>query len=232
MDANKFNQLEDREIIARRAALVFKEGQIVNLGFGMPTQAVNYLPEGIKIILHTENGAFGFGGKPKTSQSDCDITNAGTEPITLLPGACIMDLTTSFGAMRNGYVDITVLGALEVDQEGNISNWATKRQGKWWPGIGGAMDLCYGVPIVVAALAHTDKKGNSKIKRKVSLPKTGTKCVKIIVTDKAVFNVGKDKLILMETAPGLSVEDIRKITEADFEVSDNLKEIDLDLSIG
>ena len=214
-----------REIIARRAAQELKDGEVVNLGFGMPTQAVNYLSDDVKLIFHTENGAYGFGGKPEYETANSDISNAGAEPVTLLPGASLMPLSTSLGAMRKGYIDITILGALEVDQKGNISNWAVKRNGKWWPGIGGAMDLTYGVEKIVATLQHTDKNGNSKIKKNVSLPKTGLGCVKTIITEKAVFDVGEDTLILREVAPGLSVDDIRNVTEADFIVSENFKEM-------
>ena len=210
-----------REIIARRAAQELHDGELVNLGFGMPTQASNYLPKGVNLTFHSENGIFGVGPKPKTSESDADITNAGTEPVTLLPGAAIMDLCTSLGAMRRGTLDVTILGALEVDQLGNISNWAVNRNGLWWPGIGGAMDLTYGTKKVIACLAHADKKGSSKILKKVTLPKTGANCVSTIITDKAVFDVGDNVLILRETAPGVTVEDIRAITEADFVIADD-----------
>lgn len=219
--------MDYREIIARRAAQELKDGEVVNLGFGMPTQAVNYLPENVNLTFHTENGAYGFGGKPEYDQANSDISNAGAEPVTLLPGASLMSLATSLGAMRKGYIDITILGALEVDQEGNISNWAVKRNGKWWPGIGGAMDLTYGVKRIVATLRHTDKNGESKIKKSVSLPKTGLNCVKTIITEKAVFDVGDNQLILREIVSGLNVEDIKAITEAEFIVSPDLREMRL-----
>jgi acetate CoA/acetoacetate CoA-transferase beta subunit len=129
----------------------------------------------------------------------------------------------SLGAMRNGYVATSVLGGLEADQEGNLANWASRREGRWWPGIGGAMDLCYGVPRIIAALQHIDKRGDSKIKRRIQLPLTGRRCVKVIVTDKAVFDVGSEGLILREAFPGLDVHDIREITEADFTVAADFK---------
>jgi 3-oxoacid CoA-transferase B subunit len=219
--------MDYREIIARRAAQELKDGEVVNLGFGMPTQAVNYLPENVTLTFHTENGAYGFGGKPEYHTANSDISNAGAEPVTLLPGASLMSLATSLGAMRKGYIDITILGALEVDQQGNISNWAVKRNGKWWPGIGGAMDLTYGVDRIVATLRHTDKNGESKIKKNVTLPKTGLNCVKTIITEKAVFDVGENQLILREIIPGLTVEDIKDITEAEFIVSPDLREMQL-----
>ncbi|MDU2063911.1 MAG: 3-oxoacid CoA-transferase subunit B [Sporomusaceae bacterium] len=217
--------MDPRELIARRAAQELKDGQIVNLGFGMPTQAVNYLPEGVNLIFHTENGALGFGPSPKADLADSDIGNAGGEPVTMLPGASIFSVGVSFAIMRKGFLDITILGALEVDQEGNIANWAVKRKGKWWPGIGGAMDLTYGTKQVVACLMHTDKEGVSKVKKRCELPLTGKGTVKMIITEKAVFNVGKNRLILRETAPGVTIDDVRAITEADFDVADDFHEM-------
>ena len=211
---------DPRHIIARRCALELHDGDVVNLGIGIPTLAVNYIPPGRMIILHTENGAFGYGPRPARANADSDMANASGEPITMPAGAAIMDLATSLGAARAGYIGTTVLGALEVDQEGTLANWASRRNGRWWPGIGGAMDLCYGVPRVIAALQHTDKHGHSKIRRKTELPPTGRRCVKVIVTDKAVFDVTPEGLVLREAYPGLSVDDIRAITEAEFAVSE------------
>lgn len=216
-----------REIIARRAAQELNDGEVANLGFGIPTQAVNYLPKDVNLIMHSENGAFGFGGKPKYNEANSDISNAGAEPITFLPGSACMPLATSLGAMRNGYIDVTILGALEVDQLGNIANWAVKRNGLWWPGIGGAMDLTHGTKKIIVTLQHTDKKGNSKIKKECKLPLTGKNCVKTIITEKAVFDVGEKKLILREVFPGLTVEDIKAVTEADFIISEDFKEMDI-----
>lgn len=218
--------MNSRELIARRAAKELKDGQLVNLGFGMPTQASNYLSEGVNVMFHGENGVIGAGPRPKANEAQADITNAGSEPVTLVKGAAILDLATSLGAMRGGVLDITILGALEVDQHGNIANWAVKRDGKWWPGMGGAMDLCYGTEVCIATLMHTDKKGNSKILKKCELPLTGSN-VKLIITDKAVFEVGDGKLILKEHAPGVTLEEIEKITEADFEVADDFGEMQL-----
>jgi 3-oxoacid CoA-transferase B subunit len=221
-------RLSSREIIARRCALEVKDGEIANLGFGIPTLASNYLRPGVNVLFHAENGCIGVGPKPATAVVDSDFTNAGCEPITLAPGACLFDLATSFGAMRNGFIDISILGALEVDQEGNLANWATRRQGRWWPGIGGAMDLCYGVKRIIAALQHVDKTGESKVKRRSTLPLTGRRCTKVIITDKAVFDVRPEGgLILREAFPGLGADDIRAITEAEFEVSRDFRPMDL-----
>jgi 3-oxoacid CoA-transferase B subunit len=214
---------DPRIIIARRCALELRDGEVVNLGFGIPTLTVNYVPVGINVIFHTENGCFGFGPKPTTIDADSDMSSASNEPISVKPGAAIMDLATSLGAMRAGYVATAILGGLEADQAGNLANWASRRQGRWWPGIGGAMDLCYGVPRIIAALQHTDKNGDSKIRRRTRLPLTGQGCVKVIVTDKAVFDVSASGLILREALPGLTVEDVRGITEADFSISPDFK---------
>lgn len=217
--------MDNREIIARRAAMELNDGEVVNLGFGMPTAVSNYLPEGVNVVFQTENGALLFGPTPKYGEEDPDVANAASQPITLLSGASIFDLATSFSIIRGRHVDTTILGALEVDQEGNIANWAIPvGTGKYTPGMGGAMDLVGGTRKVVAVLKHTDKKGNSKILKKCSLPITGKGVVKTIVTEKAVFNVLPQGLVLQEVAAGMTVEDIRNITEAEFEVSDSLSE--------
>jgi acetate CoA/acetoacetate CoA-transferase beta subunit len=173
---------DPRIVIARRCALELRVGEVVNLGFGIPTLTVNYVPVGTDVIFHTENGCFGFGPKPDTRDADSGMTSASNEPITIRPGAAIMDLATSLGAMRTGYIATAILGGLEADREGNLANWASRRQGRWWPGIGGAMDVCYEVPRIIAALQHTDKLGNSKIKKRTELPLTGRRCVKVIIT--------------------------------------------------
>ncbi len=217
--------MKSKEAIARRCARELKAGEVVNLGIGIPTLTANYLPDDLDVTFHTENGAFGFGACPDALNCDSDFTNAGCEPITLKRGAAIMDLTTSFGAMRNGYIDVTILGALQVDEAGNLANWACRRAGKWWPGIGGAMDLCYGTPKVIAAMQHTEKDGTPKIRKRCALPLTGRNCVKVIVTEHAVFDVLPDGLVLRELSQGIDIEYLRAITEAEFDVSPNLVEM-------
>lgn len=217
--------MDYREMIARRAALELNDGEVVNLGFGMPTAVANYIPDGVDVILQSENGCLLFGPTPKRGQQDADNGNAGGQPISLQPGAAIFDLTTSFSIIRGGHVDTTILGALEVDQYGNIANWAMPvAPGKYSPGMGGAMDLVGGARKVVATLQHNDKKGASKVLKKCLLPLTGKGVVDIIITDKAVFSVGPAGLILREMAAGFTVDDIRALTEAEFTVADDLTE--------
>lgn len=214
-----------RELIAMRCARELRRGQVVNLGLGVPTLVANFLQADAGVVFHTENGAFGFGARPGYRQSDSDLTNAGSEPISLQPGAALMDLATSLGAMRKGYIDVTVLGALEVDEIGNLANWATLREGRWWPGIGGAMDLCHGTGKVIAALQHVDKRGRPKVRSLCTLPLTGMRCVKVIVTDLAVFDVmPHGGLLLREVGSDVGVEGVRRCTEADFLVSPQISE--------
>jgi len=214
--------MEAREVIARRAAKELRNGQVVNLGIGIPTGVANYLPEGVQLVLQSENGCLMFGPSPSLGEQDADIANAGGQPITLLPGAAVFDLTTSFGIIRGGFVDATVLGALEVDQEGSIANWARPlAPGRYTPGMGGAMDLLAGARRVIVTLQHSSKSG-SKILKKCTLPITGRGVVDVIVTEKAVFEVTPEGLVLTEVLEGLTVDDIRAITEADFTVSDAL----------
>ncbi|MEH7115704.1 3-oxoacid CoA-transferase subunit B [Neobacillus niacini] len=217
--------MDTRELIARRIAKEFEDGMVVNLGFGMPTAAANYLPNHIKVILQTENGGLLFGPKPQRGKSDPDLGNSGGEPITMLPGSSAFDLSTSFGIIRGGHVDATVLGALEVDQEGNIANW--KIPGKFIPGMGGGMDLLVGAKRVIVSLMHTDKKGNSKILKKCTLPLSAAKVVDLIITDKAVMEVTNEGLVLKEVAPGVTVEEVVQMTEAELFIPDYVPEMDV-----
>ena len=217
--------MDYREQIARRAALEMNDGEVGNLGFGMPTAVANFMPPGVNVILQSENGCLMFGPTPKLGQQDADIANAGGQPITLKPGASIFDTATSFSIIRGGHVNTTILGALEVDQEGNIANWAIPLgNDKYSPGMGGAMDLCVGARKVVAVLQHIDKKGESKVMKKCSLPITGKGVVDVIITDKAVFHVTPKGLVLKEIAAGLSAEDIKNFTEAVFTVAPDVCE--------
>jgi 3-oxoacid CoA-transferase B subunit len=214
-----------REMIARRAALELNDGEVVNLGFGIPTAVPNYIPDGVEVILQTENGCLLFGPTPELGQQDADVGNAGGQPITLLPGASIFDSATSFCIIRGGHVDATCLGALEVDQAGNIANWARPiAPGRYQPGPGGAMDLVTGARKVVAMLQHVDKNGNSKVKKCCSLPLTGASVLDVIITDKAVFDVTPNGLVLKEIIAGMTAEDIEKITEAEFTVAPDVCE--------
>ena len=216
--------MDIREYICSRAALELNDGEVVNLGFGMPVGIVNYI-EGIDVILQSENGCLRMGPTPKKGTQSANNGNAAGFPITLLPGASIFDACVSFGIIRGGHVDATILGALEVDQEGSIANWGMEvAPNRFSPGPGGAMDLVSGANKVVAVLQHTDKKGNSKILKKCTMNLTGKGCLDVIITEKAVFHVGDGVLILKEIAPGLTVEDIKAITEADFTVAPDVCE--------
>ena len=221
--------MDAKEMIARRAALELSDGEVVNLGLGIPVGVANYMPAGVNVILQGENGSLLFGPTPKLGQQDADVTNAGGKPVRLLPGASVFDLATSFCIIRGGHVDTTILGALEVDQEGNIANWAVPvAPDRYAPGMGGAMDLVGGVRKVVATLQHCDKEGNSKVMKRCTLPLTGKGVLDVIITDKAVFDVTSAGLVLREVAPGLSVEDIKAVTEAEFAVASDLREFRLE----
>lgn len=217
--------MDAKELIARRAALELSDGEVVNLGLGIPVSVANYIPAGIDVILQAENGSLLFGPTPKLGQQDADVTNAGGKPATLLPGASVFDLAMSFCIIRGGHVDTTILGALEVDQEGNIANWAVPvAPDRYSPGMGGAMDLVGGVRKVVATLQHCDKDGKSKVLKRCSLPLTGKRVLDVIITDKAVFDVTPAGLVLREVAPGVSVKDVSVVTEAEFAVAADLRE--------
>ncbi|SMC48884.1 3-oxoacid CoA-transferase subunit B [Papillibacter cinnamivorans] len=211
--------MDARERIIRRAALELQDGEVVNLGFGMPVGVANCIPAEKNIVFQTENGALMFGPTPGWGDDDSDTANAASQPITLLPGASIFDIATSFAIIRGGHVDATILGALEVDQEGNIANWAIPfEEGKYLPGMGGAMDLVGGARKVIAVLQHCDKQGSSKVLRACTLPITGKGVVDTIITERAVFRVTPRGLLLEELSEDMTVEELQKITDADFEV--------------
>ena len=209
-----------RELIAARCAKFFKDGDFVNLGIGVPLMCVNYLPEGVDLWLEAEIGIVGSGPSPKWDDVDIDLADAGGQPTTIIPGGSVVPHDKSFGFIRGGHIDGTVLGTLQVDQEGNIANWEIP--GKLAPGMGGAMDLCSGVKKIIVATDHCDKSGHSKILKKCTLPLTGAKCVTDIVTERCYFAVTPDGLVLKELAPGYTVEDIRACTDADFTVADKV----------
>lgn len=209
--------MEAKEIIARRVAAELKDGDVVNLGIGLPTLVTNYLPEGITVTLHSENGFTGLG--PVQGESDPDLVNAGGKPAGIIPGGAVFDSLMSFTLVRGGHVDVTVLGGLQVDQHGNLANWMVP--GKMVPGMGGAMDLVAGAKKVIVAMEHTAK-GAPKILKECTLPLTGKGVVSMIVTEMAVFRVSEGKLILEEVAPGVDVEAVKAGTDAEFIVHSEL----------
>ena len=207
-----------KEIIARRVALEMKDGDIVNLGIGLPTMVPNFLPEGVSVTLHSENGFVGLG---PVTEVDPDLVNAGGSPAGMIPGAAMFDSLMSFELVRGGHLDVTVLGGLQVDQKGNLANWMVP--GKIVPGMGGAMDLVVGAKKVIVAMEHAAKDGSAKILKKCDLPLTGKGVVSMIITEMGVMRMTKDGLVLEELAPNVTLEDLKAHTEADFTVSKDLQ---------
>lgn len=207
-----------KEIIAARVAKEMKNGDVVNLGIGLPTMVPNYLPEGVEVFLQSENGYIGLG--PVTGEIDPDLVNAGGQPAGIIPGGAFFDSLFSFELIRGGHVDVTVLGGLEVDQHGNIANWMVP--GKMVPGMGGAMDLVTGAKKVIVAMEHCNKKGGSKVLKECKLPLTGKGVVDVIVTELAVFRVTETGLVLEELQDGVTLETVKEKTEAEFTLGEKL----------
>lgn len=212
-----------KEQIAQRIAKELKDGYYVNLGIGIPTLVANYIPKGINVVLQSENGLLGMGPFPLEGEEDPDLINAGKQTITTIPGSAFFDSAMSFGMIRAGKVDLTVLGAMEVSEEGDIANW--KIPGKLVKGMGGAMDLVASAKNIIVAMMHTNPKGESKLLSKCTLPLTGVKCVKKIVSDIAVLDVTPDGFKLLERAPGISVDEIKNKTAGKLIVEGEIPEI-------
>ncbi|KKO45299.1 succinyl-CoA:3-ketoacid-CoA transferase [Arsukibacterium ikkense] len=212
-----------REQVAMRVAQELQDGYYVNLGIGIPTLVANYVPKGIEVMLQSENGLLGMGPYPTEAELDADMINAGKETVTAIKGAAIFSSAESFAMIRGGHVDLTVLGAFEVDQNGNIASWMIP--GKLVKGMGGAMDLVAGAQNIVVTMTHADKYGNSKLLESCSLPLTGVGCVKKIVTDLAVLEVRNGAFHLLERAPGITVEEIQQKTAGKLVVDGEIPEM-------
>jgi 3-oxoacid CoA-transferase subunit B len=215
----------DKHGIAKRIAQELKDGYYVNLGIGIPTLVANYVPKGINIELQSENGLMGMGPFPYEGEEDADMINAGKQTVTVLPGGVVFDSATSFAMIRGGHVDLTVLGAMEVADNGDIANW--KIPNKMVKGMGGAMDLVAGAENIIVAMMHTNKAGESKILKQCSLPLTGLGCVKKVVTELAVLEVVEGGFKLLERAPGVSVEEIQSKTEGRLIVEGDIPEMNV-----
>ena len=216
----------DKIGIAKRIAKELKDGYFVNLGIGIPTLVANYIPQGIDVEFQSENGVLGMGPFPFEGEEDADIINAGKQTITTLKGASFFDSAMSFGMIRGKHVDLTILGAMEVSENGDIANW--KIPGKMVKGMGGAMDLVASAENIIVAMMHVNKAGESKILKKCTLPLTGVNCVKKVVTELAVLEITPKGFKLLERAPGVSVEEIIKATEADLIIEEEVPEMQID----
>ncbi|WP_319413204.1 3-oxoacid CoA-transferase subunit B [uncultured Cohaesibacter sp.] len=214
--------MDSKSLIASRVAQELKSGDLVNLGIGLPTMVANYLPAGVEVFFQSENGILGMSSLPDKKLQDEDLTDAGGSPIGAIPGAVGFDSCFSFGLIRGGHLDVTVLGGLQVDEKGQLANWMVP--GKMVPGMGGAMDLVAGAKCVIVAMTHTAK-GSPKIVKQCNLPLTATRRVDLIVTDLAVIEPTDDGLLLRELAPGVTVEQVMEATEASLIVADDISEM-------
>lgn len=211
-----------KSVIAARVAKELSDGDVVNLGIGLPTMVANFIPEGVDIVLQSENGIMGMGAAAEKGKEDVDIINAGAQYVTVNPGSMFFDSATSFGIIRGGHVDATILGALEVDSHGNLSNWIVP--GKMVPGMGGAMDLVVGAKKVIIAMQHTQK-GAHKILKECRLPYTAVGVVDMIITEMGVMEITKEGIILKELNPEFTLDEIREATEAELIISPDLKDM-------
>lgn len=216
--------MDAKNFIAARVAKELKDGDVVNLGIGLPTLVANYVPEGVHITLQAEHGILGAGPAAKPGEEDSEICNAGGFPITFLPGASFFDSAASFAIIRGGHVDVTILGALQVDEKGNIANWMVP--GKRVPGMGGAMDLVVGAKEVIVAMEHAIK-GQPKILKECAYPLTAVGVVKKIITEMGVMDITTEGIVLSEIAPGLTVDDVQAVTGAKLIIPDHLKVMDV-----
>jgi acetate CoA/acetoacetate CoA-transferase beta subunit len=214
--------MDAQTIIARRIAQELRSGMLINLGIGIPTLVANYVPQGVNVFFQSENGLIGTGPIPEEGMTHPTLTDAGGRPVSALPGACTFDSALSFGLIRGGHVDMTVLGALQVDEQGQLANWMIP--GKMVPGMGGAMDLVTGAKRVVIAMQHTAK-GKSKIVKKCTLPLTSTRAVDLVVTELAVITFPGGRATLLETAPGVAVQDVIASTEAALTVPERVAQM-------
>lgn len=211
----------DKDQIAKRIAQELKDGWYVNLGIGIPTLVANYIPKGIEVTLQSENGLLGMGPFPTEAEVDADLINAGKQTVTMLPGSSLFSSAESFAMIRGGHVQLTVLGAMEVDQYGDIASW--KIPGKMVKGMGGAMDLVAGADNIIVAMMHTNKAGESKLLKQCTLPLTGKACIKRVITDLGLFEIKDGSFILQELAPGVSIEQVKQSTEGNLIIPDSYK---------